>query len=82
MTYYELLEISENASDDVVHMAYKALVKKYHPDVYIGDKNFAEEKMKNAWREKFDQVMSKGRSLRGDAEFTQQLDYYESILEE
>lgn len=46
MTYYELLEISENASDDVVHMAYKALVKKYHPDVYIGDKNFAEEKMK------------------------------------
>ena len=46
MTYYELLEISENASEEVIHMAYKALVKKYHPDVYIGDKNFAEEKMK------------------------------------
>lgn len=49
---------------------------------FIMSKSFAEEKMKNAWREKFDQVMSKGRSLRGDAEFTQQLDYYESILEE
>lgn len=46
MTYYELLEISENASEEVIHMAYKALVKKYHPDVYIGDKSFAEEKMK------------------------------------
>lgn len=50
--------------------------------IFIMSKFFAEEKMKNAWREKFDQVMSKGRSLRGDAEFTQQLDYYESILEE
>ena len=46
MNYYELLEISENASEEVIHMAYKALVKKYHPDVYDGDKNFAEEKMK------------------------------------
>ena len=29
------------------------------------------------WRAKFDQVLMKGRSLRGDAEFTRQLDYYE-----
>ena len=37
---------------------------------------------KNAdvWRAKFDQVLLKGRSLRGDSEFTQQLDYYESLL--
>ncbi len=33
-----------------------------------------------AWRAKFDQVLMKGRSLRGDAEFTQQLDYYENML--
>lgn len=50
--------------------------------IFITSKSFAEERMKNAWREKFDQVMSKGRSLRGDTEFTKQLDYYESILEE
>lgn len=37
---------------------------------------------KNAdvWRAKFDQVLIKGRSLRGDPEFTQQLDYYENLL--
>ena len=39
---------------------------------------------KNAdvWRAKFDQVLLKGRSLRGDSEFTQQLDYYENLLRE
>ena len=50
--------------------------------LFLSGKSFAEEKLKKAWREKFEQVMLKGRSLRGDAEFTQQLDYYESLLEE
>lgn len=37
---------------------------------------------KNAdvWRAKFEQVLMKGRSLRGDSEFTRQLDYYENSL--
>ena len=46
MTYYEILEISEKASQEVIRMAYKALCKKYHPDVYQGDKSYAEEQMK------------------------------------
>lgn len=46
MSYYDILEISENASFEVIHMAYKALAKKYHPDLFDGDPNFAEEKMK------------------------------------
>ena len=46
MTYYDILEISEKASPEVVRMAYKALCKKYHPDVCQGDKRVAEEKMK------------------------------------
>ena len=39
---------------------------------------------KNAdvWRAKSEQVLIKGRSLRGDSEFTQQLDYYENLLSE
>ena len=40
MTHYDVLEVSENASQEVIQMAYKALVKKYHPDV---NKGFAEE---------------------------------------
>ena len=46
VTYYDILEISEKASPEVIRMAYKALCKKYHPDVFQGDKRFAEEKMK------------------------------------
>lgn len=37
-------------------------------------------KIANAWRAKFEQVLIKGRSLRGDAEFTRQLDYFEGLI--
>lgn len=37
-----------------------------------------ENKVADAWEAKFSQVLIKGRSLRGDEEFTRQLDYYES----
>ena len=42
--YYEWLEISKNASPEVIEKAYKALVKKYHPDLQEGEsKKEAEE---------------------------------------
>lgn len=41
---------------------------------------FLEEKLVKAWRTKCEQILLKGRSLRGDAEFTQQLNYFESLL--
>jgi hypothetical protein len=41
---------------------------------------FIHNDLANAWRAKFNQVLMKGRSLRGDAEFTQQLDFYENRL--
>ena len=45
MTYYEELEVLPTASPEVIRMAYKALARKYHPDIYKGDKVFAQEKM-------------------------------------
>ena len=39
--YYEILEVNENASKEVIDKAYKVLAKKYHPDLQ-------EEKNKNA----------------------------------
>lgn len=44
MTHYEILGIKKNSSTDEIKAAYKQLVKKYHPDVYPGDKTFAEKK--------------------------------------
>lgn len=46
MTHYEQLGIKQNATQEEIKEAYKALVKKYHPDVYQGDKNYAEKKTK------------------------------------
>ena len=45
--YYEILEVNKKASKEVTEKAYKVLVKKYHPDLYTGQKkNYAEEKIK------------------------------------
>lgn len=34
--YYEILEVDRNASQEVIEKAYKALAKKYHPDLQQG----------------------------------------------
>lgn len=38
--YYQILEVSENASPEVIEKAYKVLAKKYHPDTQPRDKLF------------------------------------------
>lgn len=45
--YYDILEVSQKASEEVIEKAYKVLAKKYHPDLQTPEnKNQAEEKMK------------------------------------
>lgn len=45
--YYEILEVDKNASQEVIEKAYKALAKKYHPDLQQGaQKQEYAEKMK------------------------------------
>lgn len=41
--YYKILNVSKDSSDDEIKKAYLKLIKKYHPDVYAGDKVFAEQ---------------------------------------
>lgn len=44
--YYEVLGVNKDASDEEIKRAYKQQVKKYHPDIYQGDKAYAENMMK------------------------------------
>ena len=45
--YYKILEIDQDASEEIIEKAYKTLVKKYHPDLQNEtQKTYYEEKMK------------------------------------
>ncbi len=43
MNYYEILGVKTDATQSEIRQAYKKLIKKYHPDVYAGNKQKAEE---------------------------------------
>ena len=41
--YYEVLGVSKDATEDDIKIAYRTLVKKYHPDLHPNDKEAAEK---------------------------------------
>lgn len=57
MNPYQVLGVSENASDDEIRAAYRELVKQYHPDKYQDNplKNLADEKLKQI-NEAYDEI--------------------------
>ena len=42
--YYKILGVKENCTNEEIKRAYRTLLKKFHPDAFIGDKNFASKK--------------------------------------
>ncbi len=52
--YFKTLNVNEDMSLSEIKSAYRKLLKKYHPDTYLGDKDFAEKKtieINEAYRE-------------------------------
>lgn len=68
--YYYILEVSKNASQEVIKNAYKALVKKYHPDNFQTEreKKEAEEKIKKVF-EAFEVLGDEDKRKAYDKEF-------------
>ena len=44
--YYEIIGVNVNADERTIKNAYLFKLRKYHPDIYSGDKDFAEQKTK------------------------------------
>lgn len=62
--FYEVLGIQKGASDDEIKKAYRACVKKYHPDLHPDDKE-CEEKMKEV-NEAYDVLSDPDKKSRYD----------------
>ena len=42
--YYKILGVNSDISDDELRATHRALLKRYHPDTYLGDKDYASKK--------------------------------------
>ncbi len=75
MNYYEILYLSKNATQTEIKRSYKKLVKKYHPDLYSGDKTFAEQKIKQI-NEAYDILSNPKKKFAYDETFNQSFEPY------
>ena len=88
---YEILEVSENASKEVIEKAYHVLAKKYHPDLQQENKKkTAEDKMKQineayeilsneAKRKEYDLLLKEQREEQKILEEIEKIDKQENI---
>lgn len=44
-SYYELLQVPQNASAEQIHAAYRMMVKKFHPDMHPKNRSVAEQRL-------------------------------------
>ena len=73
---YEILEVSEKASKEVIDKAYHVLVKKYHPDLQQAEeKKNAEEKMKKI-NEAYEILGNEGKRKEYDISLAEKLNNY------
>lgn len=95
---YEILEVSEKASKEVIEKAYRVLAKKYHPDLQMQEeKQNAEKKMKQIneaydilsneeKRKEYDRTLAEEREREKKRELEKQEQssnqYYEKEIEQ
>ena len=63
--YYEILQVNENATKEIISKVYKVLAKKYHPDANPDNKEEASEKFKEI-SEAYEVLSDKEKKMRYD----------------
>lgn len=66
--YYEILEVNENASPEIIDKVYKMLVKKYHPDLQPNEKKQEAEQKIKLINEAYDVLSDKSKKELYDIE--------------
>ena len=74
---YEILGLPHAASIKLVRAAYKTLIRAYHPDVYRGNKEFGELRLKE-FNEAFEFLKDFKRKLDFDSKITDDEEGYQS----
>ena len=69
--YYEILEVAKNASPEVIEKAYKALIKKYHPDLQPAEKKHEAENKVKLINEAYDVLSNSEKKSEYDKELNQ-----------
>lgn len=82
--YYEILEVNPKASQEVIEKAYRVLIRKYHPDLYTGEKQeYAQQMTKDIneayhilsddfLREQYNKELEKQQMEKDENNITQQ----------
>lgn len=82
--YYEILEVNPKASQEVIEKAYRVLIRKYHPDLYTGEKQqYAQQMTKDIneayhilsddfLREQYNKELEKQQMAKDENNITQQ----------
>ena len=71
VNYYEILEVSEKASNEVIEKAYKALVKKYHPDLQPDSGKTEAEKKIKIINEAYEILSDESKKQKYDSKLTE-----------
>ena len=75
--YYQILQVDEKASVEIIEKAYKVLVKRYHPDLQKNEKNksISEQKLKEI-NEAYDVLSDEFLREQYDFEFKREKNWF------
>lgn len=66
--YYEILEVNEKASEDIIKKVYKIKIKKNHPDLFQGSERLKAEEITKELTEAYDVLSSIEKRKKYDDE--------------